>query len=209
MDKQLAALLRELEIFGEANDAQTTDRTRRMLNITPDTGEFLLLLVRALQVKRALEIGTSNGYSTLWLAHAVEPFDGRVTTLEQSAFKIEMARANFERAGLAARIDLRVGDASGFLRQTVDVFDLIFLDSSRRQYVGWWRDLQRILAPGGLLVADNAVSHASELADFVRLVRATPGYLISLVPVGNGEFLALKEAGRTMSDKTIAQKASP
>ena len=71
MNEKLTTLLAELEAFGEANDAQTTERAERMLNITRDTGEFLLLLIRAQKAKRVLEIGTSNGYSTLWLAHAV------------------------------------------------------------------------------------------------------------------------------------------
>lgn len=193
MDEKLVALVRELETFGEMHDARETDHARRMLNITRDTGEFLLVLMRAVRAQRVLEIGTSNGYSTLWLAHAVTPREGRVITLEQSAFKIEMARANFQRAGLQARIDLRGGDATDFLRQTVDVFDFIFLDSTRGKYIAWWNALQRILAPGGLIVADNAVSHANEIAEFTSVVRATPGFVVSLVPVGNGEFLALKE----------------
>ncbi|MBI5653562.1 MAG: O-methyltransferase [Chloroflexi bacterium] len=192
MDECLAALLRELETFGETNDAQTTDHARRMLNITRDTGEFLLLLIRATGATRVLEIGTSNGYSTLWLAHAVEPRGGRVTTLEQSAFKVEMARANFQRAGLEAFIDLRVGNATDFLRQTADSFDLIFLDSARGQYVAWWNDLQKTLAPNGLIVADNAVSHANEMTRFIEHIRQTPGFVVSIVPIGNGELLALK-----------------
>lgn len=194
MDIKLSALLAELAAFGEANDARVTERAKRMLNITPDTGEFLLLLVRAQRAKRILEIGTSNGYSTLWLAHAVQSLGGTVTTIERSAFKIEMARANFNRAGLNAQIHLHFGDAAEFLRDQADAsFELIFLDSSRDEYVGWWEDVQRVLMPGGLMVVDNAISHASELAEFIQLVRATPGYLTSLVPIGNGEFIVLKE----------------
>ena len=70
MSELLAALLAELEQFGRSNDAATTDRPRRMLNITRDTGEFLAVLVKAMDARRVLEIGTSNGYSTLWLADA-------------------------------------------------------------------------------------------------------------------------------------------
>lgn len=194
MNEKLAALLRELAAFGDANDARVTERSQKMLNITRDTGEFLLLLIRALKAKRVLEIGTSNGYSTLWLAHAVEPLDGRVTTLEHSTFKAEMARANFARAGMQSRIDLHLGNASDFLiAQARDVFDFIFLDSERSEYVGWWNDLQRVLVAGGLLVVDNAVSHAREMEDFSARVRETPGYLTSLVPVGKGELVILKE----------------
>ena len=68
-----------------------------MMNITHDTGEFLLLLARAVEARRILEIGTSNGYSTLWLGEAVRPLGGIVVTIEQSLAKIEMARGNFAR----------------------------------------------------------------------------------------------------------------
>ncbi len=195
MDDTLSALLKELEQFGHENDARAKDHSQKMLNITPDTGQFLLLLIRALKAKRVLEIGTSNGYSTLWLAHAVQPLGGSVTTLEISSDKADMARTNFARAGLQARIDLKVLDAGEFLkRQANEVFDFIFLDSDREAYLAWWHDLHRVLVPGGLLVSDNAVSHAHEMADFIRAVQQMHGYMTSLVPVGNGELVVLKEA---------------
>jgi predicted O-methyltransferase YrrM len=75
----LDSVLVELEQFGRANDASTTERPRRMLNITRDTGEFLAVLVRATLARRVLEIGTSNGYSTLWLASAARTIGGSVT----------------------------------------------------------------------------------------------------------------------------------
>ncbi len=194
MNESLVVLLRELEAFGVANDTATTERAQRMLNITRDTGEFLLWLVRALKAKRVLEIGTSNGYSTLWLAHAVTPLDGTVTTLEQSPRKVDMARENFARAELQAYIQVQPINAGDFLHaQPAGMFDFIFLDSDRAEYVAWWHDLQRILARGGAIVVDNAVSHASEMENFTRLVQQTPGYLTLLVPVGKGEFLILKE----------------
>lgn len=76
MSKSLQALLSELEQFGQENDAAITDRPRRMLNITRDTGEFLRVLVQATRARRVLEIGTSNGYSTLWLAQGQRPLAG-------------------------------------------------------------------------------------------------------------------------------------
>ena len=195
MNDTLSALVKGLEQFGHENDAHAKDRSQKMLNITPDTGQFLLLLIRALKAKRVLEIGTSNGYSTLWLAYAVQPLGGSVTTLESSPYKADMARANFAQAGLQAWIDLKVLDAGKFIQQQPnEVFDFVFLDSDREAYLAWWRDLQRVLVPGGLLVSDNAVSHAHEMADFVRVVQQTHGYLNSLVPVGNGELVVLKEA---------------
>jgi predicted O-methyltransferase YrrM len=77
---ELMELLAELEDFGQKNDATITERPRRMLNITRDTGEFLVVLVKAMDAKRVLEIGTSNGYSTLWLARAARDVGGAVTT---------------------------------------------------------------------------------------------------------------------------------
>ena len=192
-NEKLSTLLRELEQFGLENDAKAQNHSQKMLNITPDTGEFLLLLIRALKAKRVLEIGTSNGYSTLWLAKAVQPLGGQVTTLELVPQKADMARGNFQRAELLAVIDLREVDARGFIQQQPPAsFEFIFLDANRGQYVAWWPDLRRILSPGGLVVVDNAVSHAKEVESFTQLVQQTDGYITSMVPVGNGELLILK-----------------
>ena len=187
------ALLAELEQFGKSNDGSTSERPRRMLNITRETGELLAVLVRATMARRVLEIGTSNGYSTLWLASAARAVGGAVTTVELSDYKMGLATANFARSGLAANITLVHDDAGRVLRGSADgVFDLVFLDSERPEYPGWWPDLRRVLRPGGLLVVDNATSHQAEMAPFVALVSADTSFVTSLVPVGNGEFLAVK-----------------
>jgi predicted O-methyltransferase YrrM len=189
----LDALLAELERFGKANDGSTTERPRRMLNITRDTGEFLAVLVRATLARRVLEIGTSNGYSTLWLAAAACAIGGAVTTVELSDYKVGLATSNFARSGLARYIAVVHDDAGRVLCGSADgAFDLVFLDSERAEYPGWWGDLKRVLRPGGLLVVDNATSHVAEMAPFVAQVSADASFVTSLVPVGNGEFLALK-----------------
>jgi predicted O-methyltransferase YrrM len=193
MTASLQVLLSELERFGEANDKATTERPRRMLNITRDTGGFLAVLVQATAARRVLEIGTSNGYSTLWLANAARATGGAVTTVELSDYKVGLARQNFSRSGLAASITLVQDDAGHVLERTVDAsFDLIFLDAERPEYPGWWPHLKRVLRPGGLLVVDNATSHPEQMAPFVALVKVDTGFTTSLVPVGNGEFLAVK-----------------
>ncbi len=189
----LAALKDELARFGTSNDARETERGRRMLNITADTGELLSVLVRFGNARRVLEIGTSNGYSTLWLAEAAAAIDGHVTTLEFAADKVAMARANFARSGLGERINLVHGDAGQWLAQADEgCIDLLFLDSDRGQYAGWWPQLRRVLCPGGLLVVDNATSHAGEMAPLRALLAADAAFTTSLVPVGNGELLALR-----------------
>lgn len=96
----LEQLKRELERFGEQNDGAQHSRGSKMLNITRDTGELLAVLVQTRGAQAVLEIGTSNGYSTLWLAEAVKRLGGRVTTIELDEGKRTMAATNFERAGL-------------------------------------------------------------------------------------------------------------
>ena len=193
MSDALDTLRIELERFGAANDATTNERLRRMLNITRDTGEFLSVLVRATVARRVLEIGTSNGYSTLWLADAVRAIGGVVTTVECAEYKVGLASANFARSGLSPFITLVHADAGRHLQRSDEsIYDLIFLDSERSEYPGWWPNLRRVLRPGGLFIVDNATSHAVQMAPFVALVTADSEFATCLVPVGNGEFLAVK-----------------
>ena len=193
MNESLQKLLAELELFGKTNDDSAIDRPRKMLNITHDTGEFLAVLIRAVHAQRVLEIGTSNGYSTLWLASAVAAIGGRVTTVEASEYKVELAKKNFTRSSLASLIEQIQDDAKHVLAGLENsAFDFIFLDSERVEYPTWWSDINRVLRVGGLLVVDNATSHPAEMAPFIALVRANPEFTTCLVSVGNGEFLATR-----------------
>ncbi len=193
MDESLQSLLLELENLGTSNDSHITDRPYRMLNITPDTGQFLLAIVLSSNAKDVLEIGTSNGYSTIWLAYAVGKTGGSVTTLEKSSYKVELARENFRRSGLDRLISLINEDAQGPLSKALDQsFDLIFLDADRSEYLRLWPEVNRALRPGGSLVVDNAISHASELEPFMATLRSDPRFVTTMIPIGNGEFFAVK-----------------
>lgn len=193
MREHLQRILTELEQFGQSNDNKVTEHSYRMLNITRETGEFLNVLVRATGAQQILEIGTSNGYSTLWLADAAISIGGSVTTVEIAMHKFMLAQKNFDRAGVKKSIKLLHDDAEQVLSHSPDTcFDLIFLDSKRSEYVDWWTHLKRVLQPGGLLVVDNATSHMEELTSFVSLVESDSDFTTSLVPIGNGEFLAVK-----------------
>lgn len=186
--------LDRLSSHGQKHDAVTLTRADKLLNITPETGLMLYQWVRFGQPAHIVEIGTSNGYSTLWLAAAAQCYGGHVTSLDNLPAKTTSAQHNLNEAGLQGSVSLVTADASAWLRQQEAASaQLVFLDADRSRYVGDWPALAELLAPGGLMVVDNAVSHASECADFFARVRATPGFVCELLPIGNGEFIILKD----------------
>ena len=184
-----------LHAAGREHDERQPDRLARWRNVEPETAELLGVLVRAKRARRVLELGTSNGYSTIWLADATETTGGTVLTVEIEPSRSALARENLARAGVQDRVELRTEDASQTLRGLPDrAFELTFLDAERAHYVGYWRDLVRTLAPGGLLAVDNAISHANELVDFRAVVDADGRVTQALVPIGAGLLLAVTPA---------------
>jgi predicted O-methyltransferase YrrM len=188
-DPRRRALAGELYAAGRDHDARHADRLARWRNVEPETAEMLGVLIRATQARSVLEIGTSNGYSTIWLGDAVEATGGTLLTLE-----IEASRT--ARAGLADVVELRTEDAGAALRAFPDgAFDVVFLDAERDAYVGYWRDLVRTLKPAGLLAVDNVISHDSELVDFRAVVTHDERVTEALVPIGAGVLLVVAPAG--------------
>jgi predicted O-methyltransferase YrrM len=185
-------VLREVAETGRLNDAKETQRSRRMLNITSDTGQLLYILVCTMRAQRVLEVGTSNGYSTLWLSWAVSTTRGRVDTIESDTYKVVLARDNLDRAGLLQFVTIHEGLAIDVLSQLDGVYDLVFLDADRASYMGYVEPLLELLRPGGLLVTDNVVSHAHELTDFLSTLKTDPRLMSVTVPIGNGEELSFK-----------------
>jgi predicted O-methyltransferase YrrM len=193
MDETRQTFLDELYAHGRAHDEQREDRLQRLRNVEPETAELLGVLVRAMDATRVLEIGTSNGYSTIWLGDAAEAVGGTVLSLEIEAERTAQATENLAEAGVAEFVELRTQDAAEALGSFSDgAFDLIFLDAERTFYVGYWPDLMRVLRPNGLLVVDNTLSHAKELVEFSELVYSDPAVTSTLVTVGAGVLLIVK-----------------
>lgn len=194
MNTEREVFLQRLKALGEENDRTAATRAEKMLNITADTGWMLWMFIRAWKPRRILEVGTSNGYSTLWWADALRDPAQVLVTLEVNPDKVGQATQNFQRAGVADRIRVVPGDAGVFLRTSeAGAWDLIFLDAERREYVKYWPDFMRILASDGLLIVDNAVDKAEELTNFRQVVADTSGYRQVLVPIGNGELFIQRE----------------
>jgi predicted O-methyltransferase YrrM len=128
------------------------------INVSPPQGKLLHLLARAAGARRILEIGTLGGYSAIWLGRTLPP-GGKLLTLEIDAKHADVARANFERAGLAAVIEVRVGPALETLPllASEDPFDFVFIDADKPGYPDYFAWSLRLSRPGTLIVADNVV----------------------------------------------------
>lgn len=198
MDERLTALLEELHHHGVTHDADKPDRLDRLRNLEPDTAALLALLARATRARKLLELGTSNGYSTIWLADAARTNGGTLVSVEIDPGRSAQAARNLDRAGLRSLVELRVQDAADTLKQSHDSeWDMIFLDAERPAYPGYWPDLVRTLKPGGLLAVDNVLSHAGQVAGFRALVSADPRVTEALAPTGAGALLIVREPDTT------------
>jgi predicted O-methyltransferase YrrM len=176
-----------------AFDEQQTDRLERFRNLEPESAELLAVIARAAAATRLLELGTSNGYSTLWLADAAEANGGRLVSVEIDPARSELARRVVDEANLDDVVELRVEDAATTLTRSDDcAWDLIFLDAERPAYAGYLDDLVRTLAPGGLLAIDNVVSHERELVEFTAAISRRADLTQTVVAVGAGLRLAVK-----------------
>lgn len=129
------------------------------IQISSGQGKLLMLLARAIQARKALEIGTLGAYSTIWLARGL-PADGAVVSCELSAKHAEVARANLQRAGLDGRVAIKVGRALDTLAQLItagEQFDLVFIDADKASYPDYLQAALQLSHPGTLIVADNVV----------------------------------------------------
>jgi predicted O-methyltransferase YrrM len=192
MDQRLREFLKELEQRGLENDARATERSRMMLNLEPTSAELVSILVRASGVTRALEIGTSNAYSTIWLAWSLAPSGGRVITVDRNPDKHALARENLRRAGFLDTVELRTGDATETARELAAPFDLVFLDADRRKFPEIMEVLLPKIAKRALVIADNVHSHPEEIAGYLKLISSLPDFQHTIVPVGKGLSIAFR-----------------
>lgn len=196
MDATVRQLIDDLTTAAERHDAAEPDRLRRWRVLEPDAGTFVWFLAQAVGARAVVEIGTSRGVSTLWLADAARATGGRVLSVDTDPAAQRATADTLARAGLDGFVELRAGDGGAVLAELADAsVDLLFLDAERTEYSGWWPHPVRVLRPGGVLVADNATSHPQELAPLRALVAADPSLTTTMIPVGKGELVALRSAG--------------
>lgn len=192
MEDRLARALERLEREDREERERGAAQHLRLRAVTPEVGRFLNLMAKVIGARRILEIGTSGGYSTLWLADAARETGGVVTTLELDPAKVERARRTFVDAGVEGLVTVVPGDARETLATLEPGLDFVFLDAEKPLYLELLEPLVRLLWPGGLLIADNLLSHADDLAAFREAAECHPELDCVLVPIPRGELLCRK-----------------
>ena len=179
--------------------------------VEPETARLLRSLVIATGARRVLEIGTAIGYSAIWMGQVL-PAGGLLISMEVSADRAATARRNFERAGIAGKASVMVGDASRFLHKVSGPFDLIFQDGDKQLYEPMLPQLIDHLRPGGVLVTDNVLWDGEVVDGLVREPRhdqastvairlynrrlaSEPRLLTTILPLGDGVSVSVRVEG--------------
>ncbi|MBQ8459961.1 O-methyltransferase [bacterium] len=166
-------------------------------NISRTTAEFLYNLLIDSKSKSVIEVGTSNGYSGIWLGKAMKKNGGKLTTIEFYDKRLDIAKENFKKCGVADVIDTRKGDAATILEYLPEDFevDFAFVDANKRQYVDFFKFIDPHLKVGGYIACDNVISHASKVQTFLEAIDKNPNYENVVLPLPAGLSLAKKLRG--------------
>ena len=176
-------------------DAQALDRLgwmpknqTGMLNVNSNEGAFLRDQVVKVKAKHALEVGTSNGYSSIWIALGVRPSGGHLTTLEIDDRKVKLATENFRIAGVDSLITLMPGDALKTIPTLQGPFEFVFIDAWKQDYVKYLDMILPLVPPGGVIMAHNVTDLRSQLLDFIERVKTDPRLKTTFAEPGPGGF---------------------
>ena len=181
----------DLEQIDARDRSDDTPRLQRLRQVSPETGRFIALLAAGAPAGRYVEIGTSAGYSTLWLSLACRLVGRTITTFEILDGKAELARQTFELTGVSDVVDFVHGDALEHLGGLTGV-SFCFLDAEKESYAECYEAVVPNLVPGGILVADNAVNHELTLRPMLNRALADARVDAIVVPIGKGELVCRK-----------------
>jgi caffeoyl-CoA O-methyltransferase len=186
LDERVLDVLARLEAEDADERARGVRASERSRQVARETGKFLFSFVAPQNDCGVLEIGGSRGYSTIWLAAGVRNFSGRVLSLEHDPKKIDAWRRNVADADLEEWADLLEGDAFETLPQVQDVFDVVFLDAEKDDYEVLFNLARDKVEPGGVVIADNVLSHVETLGAYSRARQADPTLVSVTVPLDRG-----------------------
>ena len=186
LDDKVRAVLERLREEDAAEREQGVPQQLRSRAVAPTTGQFLFSLVAPQNACEVLEIGGSRGYSSIWLAAGARILGGRVLSLEHDPPKCEAWRRNVADAGLEEWAELVEGDAFETMPEIADIFDVVFIDAEKEDYERLFGLARPKLEPGGLVVADNVLSHEEWLGAYSK-ARQTDSSLVSVtIPLDRG-----------------------
>jgi predicted O-methyltransferase YrrM len=184
--KNLEKLLAELE-----------KQREQYWNIPREAAELIYFLGKIIKAKKILEIGTSSGYSGIWLASLVKLFKGKLYTIESHPGRYALAGENFAKAGVNEFIVQVKGHAPQILKEIPEImageFDLVFLDATKREHVAYFKEIADLVRPGGMIIADNVISHQEKMLEYVDYLKESKDFASEIVPVGTGLMISLKK----------------
>ncbi len=186
LDERVLAVMARLEAEDAAERVAGVPSELRARQISPTTGRFLFSLVAGQAGCAVLELGSSRGYSSLWFASAVRILGGSVLSTEIDPRKIDAWRTNIAEAGLEEVAELVPGDALETLAALEDTFDVVFIDAEKDDYERLFELARPRLEPGGLIVADNVLSHVDTLGAYSAARQADPDLVSVTVPLDRG-----------------------
>lgn len=187
LDERIRAVMVRLEQEAERERGDpSVEHDFRARSVRPTTGRFLFALVAGHPDCEVLEIGGSVGYSTLWWAAGVRNLGGRVLSVERLPHKIEAWRRSIGEAGLEDWAELAEGDALEVVPAIDDVFDVVFIDAEKDDYEALFEIARTKVEPGGLIVADNVLSHVDTLGAYSAARQADPTLASVTVPLDSG-----------------------
>jgi len=157
-------------------------------NVNADEGAFLRRLAERVHAREALEIGTSNGYSSIWIGMGLRKEGGHLLTLEIDEGRAQLAQANFKAAGLDSVITLKLGDALVEVPKLQGPYDFVFIDAWKQDYVKYLNMVVPMVRPGGVIVAHNVTDLKEELTDFIHAVQTNPQLKTDIENPGPGGF---------------------
>ena len=192
-DAEIRAFLTELYEKGQQNDDQEQARNKKMLNLEPETAQVLHILIRSSHRTRLLEIGTSNGYSTIWLAWAMSLTGGHMISIDRDAAKQTQADENLRFTGLRDLVELKRGDATEIVANLAGPFDCVFFDADRYSAPAQLSLLMPKLTPDVFLFADNVLSHPTEIAGYLKALESLPQFDRLILPIGKGLSIAYRD----------------
>lgn len=182
METKLQSILQQLE-----------ETSEDFWNISHQTGNFISMLIKVMKAQNVLELGTSNGYSGLWIADALKSTGGHLTTIEFWEKRQCLARKYMAECGLSDYVTFKIGQAYDVIKNEIhEEFDLVFIDANKQEYLSFFEAVHPLLKKGGVILADNITSHAKKVQPFVDAISNHEEYQVQILDLPDGLLMAYK-----------------